>query len=38
LLYVILLTVSCYWYATCFVVENIALKKPTWIDGWNIGW
>jgi len=32
-LYVILLIVSCYWYATRFVVENIALKKPTWIGG-----
>jgi len=37
-LYVILLIVSCYWYATCFVVENIALKKPTWIGGPNVGW
>ena len=35
-LYVILLIVSCYWYATCFVVENIALKKPTWIGGRNV--
>jgi len=37
-LHVILLIVSCYWYATCFVVENIALKKPTWIGGRNVGW
>ena len=36
--YVILLIVSCYWYATCFVVENIALKKLTWIGGQNVGW
>ena len=28
-LYVILLIVSCYWYATRFVVENIVLKKPS---------
>jgi len=37
-LYVILLIVSCYWYTTCFVVENIAMKKPTWIVGRNVGW
>jgi len=37
-LYAIVLTVSCYCKAVCYTwLKNIALTKPTWIGGRNVG-